>query len=709
MVTGLRHLGKVLRTIGKPNEAEIVLNEALTMTNRLAPTSDTRNILLSLANTERTLYSRAQDRYERTDDPVLRQTAIKVLQQKARSALSLYLQVSDAPLGNKQEDTQLLAQLNRLSLLIELEQWLAGQAKWGNPDLKALQAEVKSLIQPLVEQLLEDPQFSQLSITQSVYARLNLIDSLIQINKKPELSFIAFQTSKDTGMSTAIEVAQEALKISRSVKDKRAESYALGTLGSLYRQISQVPLSKKYFEEALNAGQSVQAWDAVYQWQQQLGQIYQIEGNLQKAIQAYDAAIHSLDRVRGDILSVNPDIQFSFKEKVEPVYREYMRLLLSEPKPDLQRVIQINERLQLAELENFLQCGKLDLVSLDQVQSLPDAPTIIHAINLGGQVEVIVRSLDQSLHRYTPDAELVRRNTENLLTNLQDSRLAYADEQSIRSYSQALFNLLIAPVKTYLPKSGTLVFVLDNSFQNLPMALLHDGENYLLEQYRISVTLGSQLRQPRVLQREQLRALIAGLSKASPSFNDPDAPENLTSLPEVETEILGVKENTVSTVELLNEEFTSDRFQQKIEASVLPVIHITTHGQFSSNPEKTVILAWNQAINVRQLDRLLRSNGNQNSIELLVLSACQTAKGDKRSALGIAGVAAQAGARSTVASLWLADAESTALLMADFYRGLMNGMSKAEALRQAQIALLSNPKYQHPYYWAPFILLGSWL
>ncbi|WP_323808843.1 CHAT domain-containing protein [Nostoc sphaeroides] len=96
-------------------------------------------------------------------------------------------------------------------------------------------------------------------------------------------------------------------------------------------------------------------------------------------------------------------------------------------------------------------------------------------------------------------------------------------------------------------------------------------------------------------------------------------------------------------------------------------------------------------------------------MELLVLSACETAKGNKQSAMGIAGMATQAGARSTVATLWRVDADSTALLMQEFYKGLNNGLPKAEALRQAQLSLLSNPKYKKPYYWGGFLLVGSWL
>lgn len=126
---------------------------------------------------------------------------------------------------------------------------------------------------------------------------------------------------------------------------------------------------------------------------------------------------------------------------------------------------------------------------------------------------------------------------------------------------------------------------------------------------------------------------------------------------------------------------------------------------------KTVLLAYDKVINIREFDKLLKGKikTDADAIELLVLSACQTAKGNKRSALGMAGVAAQAGARTTIATLWLVDADSTALLMEEFYKGLKNGISKAEALRLAQLTLMKNPKYAHHYYWAPFLLVGSWL
>ena len=138
---------------------------------------------------------------------------------------------------------------------------------------------------------------------------------------------------------------------------------------------------------------------------------------------------------------------------------------------------------------------------------------------------------------------------------------------------------------------------------------------------------------------------------------------------------------------------------------------MATHGQFSSRAEDTFLLTWNDRINVKNLDRLLQNRFTQDTpIELLILSACQTAAGDDRAALGLAGVAIRSGARSTVATLWSIQDDSTAKLISQFYRELKTpGASKAEALRKAQLSLLQSEEYQHPFYWSAFILLGNWL
>jgi CHAT domain-containing protein len=216
------------------------------------------------------------------------------------------------------------------------------------------------------------------------------------------------------------------------------------------------------------------------------------------------------------------------------------------------------------------------------------------------------------------------------------------------------------------------------------------------------LTPGLQLLSPKSLERGQLKALTAGVSEARPGFS---------ALSNVALELDEINSEVPST-RLLNEEFTETNFRNEINSIPFPVVHLATHGQFSSKADQTFILTWDNRLNAKELDTLLRvtNQSRPNAIELLVLSACQTATGDKRAALGLAGVAVRAGARSTLASLWSIDDKSSALLMSQFYRELVRTkVTKAEALRLAQLSLLQNPRYQHPRYWAPFVLVGNWL
>ncbi len=163
---------------------------------------------------------------------------------------------------------------------------------------------------------------------------------------------------------------------------------------------------------------------------------------------------------------------------------------------------------------------------------------------------------------------------------------------------------------------------------------------------------------------------------------------------------------------MLDRQFTSDALRNKIGSTPSEIVHLATHGQFSSDAEETFLLAWDRKINVKELDELLgaRNRQREKPIELLILSACETAKGDDRAALGIAGVALRSGARSTIATLWAVQDDSTALIMEQLYSQLNQpGISRAEALRNAQLSLLKDSQFVKPYYWAGFVLIGNWL
>ncbi|QLE52680.1 CHAT domain-containing protein (plasmid) [Nostoc sp. C057] len=685
---GLQNLGEVLRILGKLNESETVLQETLTLA-KLVSSSKISGIYLSLGNIEQTIYQQLQDKYSWIEEPLFREQIANIIPQKAQKSLWYYQTLENIP--NISKSAKLQAQLNHLTLLISWEKWLSHQPNQAN-----LHQKVNQQIRVLVNQIDGNSSaFLELSPEPSIHARLNFANNLSQI---PDEQL----------KSVAIRYAKLALKMAETINSIRWLSYSFGTLGKLSTQTEQ---KQAYFTKALGFAQSIRASDIAYQWQQQLGLIYQKQGKTELAIQNYNAALANMTQVRDSLLSSNGDLQLSFQEEMEPTYRNYMRLLLASPSPDLKKVIQINEGLQIARLENFLRCGKLDLVALNQLQNLKNVPSVINIIDLEDTIEIIVQSPDGSLHHHSVDSKLVRFQVNQLLEALQGEKLININENAITDYSQKIYEYLITPIKRYIPSSGTLVFTLDKSFQSIPMGLLYDGRHYLIEHYSIAETLDSRVRQPRVLHENQMIALIAGLSKISPSYIDKNAPKNMENLPPSKQEVENVEKQTKSSVALLDDKFTLKRFKEELTQNNFPIVHITTHGQFSSDPLKTVLVAYDKLINIRDFDSLIRgkTENSQDAIELLVLSACETAKGNKQSAMGIAGIAAQAGARSTVATLWRVDANSTALLMQEFYRGLNNGLPKAEALRQAQLSLLSNPQYQKSYYWAPFLLVGSWL
>lgn len=694
-VIGLGNLGDVLRLIGRPEGSEIVLQKALLLAKNFPNSSNFSNqILLSLANTERTLYNQAKNQYQLTSEPIFHEQA----RVRATSTLKKASQIYEKILGLNQSrnSTAIRVQVNQLSLFLELIEW----ERINSLVSKVLQD--RYFLQLYVKQL-STTDFRELPAIESIYTQINFVSSLIKISQDFELNRIL--TSENIKpLSVALSHANEAYRKAEKLNNIRAKSYALGIIGEIYSYQDKLNISEEYLSKALLLAKSVKAYDIAYNFQQKLGALYQRIGSIKSAEKIYADAINSLDIVRSSIMSINPEFQFNFKEKVEPVYREYMELLLKQSQPDFKKIIQIDKQLKLAELENFLQCGKLNITTKNNLKESTTLAPIIYFINSIKQVEIIVKTPDGNFHHHTADKELVSRNINNLIKIIQSNHFFNLEEKFFLTYSQTLYKELIAPIKKYLPSSGELVFVLDNYFQNVPIGMLHDGKDYLIKYYNISIALSSELREVIAFKNEQLKVVFAGISESNPNLKKHSELNRVSPLPEVEEEVALVKENTVNMKLLLNERFTSKYFQQSIlEKSEFPIVHISTHGQFSSDPEKTFILAWDKPINIREFDSILR---NQNTIELLILSACQTANGDARSALGLAGTAVMAGAHNTLATLWLVDSSSTVEVMGDFYKGLKKGFNKSEALQQAQLTLLKNPKYAHPYYWAPFILLG---
>jgi CHAT domain-containing protein len=708
---GLRLLGEVLRQTGSLENSTIVLEKALQL-DAQTPASKAKT-LLSYGNTQRTLYRRDQLRYQLSSAQTLEIAALNQVQDRIRTALDAYQGVIN--LRETPPETRLMAHINQLGLIADFLQW-GKENKTNNLEVPNLQQYQSLLQQKLSSSLvaIKTANFSVIPGLLSVYAKVNVADSLSTVSQLRQTSLSPTDASL---LGWAIQLTQEAQQTAGTIGNRSAESYALGTLGKLYQQTEQFTLQETALQRALALSQSVQASDISYQWQYALGQLYARDGDFKAAITAYEAAINSVTSTRKDLLQLDSDIQFRFHDQVEPIYRDYLKLLLSSPKPDLQQVVQANEQRQVVELESYLQCSLLGLETVSALAKNGSFPTTIYILELDDQIAAIVRTPDGRLHRpdRSPDSQEVQNQSENLQRILRSPDAPNISELIFQDYAQRLYEQLIRPLEPFLPQPNEpLIFVVDNAFQTTPITMLHDGDHYLIERYSIATAINAQLRPPQRLKANQFRGLIAGLSKEGPSFRDSALPAGLTALSEVKQEVKEISFKLGTSTTLLDEQFTTNAFTQQVEESSFPIIHLSTHGQFSSDPKQTYLLAWDKPINQIDIERLLRGlSDNQKSLELLVLSACETALGDHRSALGIAGIAAQAGARTTVASLWAVEDISTAELMKNFYRNLrsLNAQSptKAEALRQAQLSLLKSEDYRHPYYWAPFIVVGSWL
>ena len=429
--------------------------------------------------------------------------------------------------------------------------------------------------------------------------------------------------------------------------------------------------AQKLTSEALLIAQPSQSPSIAYQWQWQLGRLANIQGEKQKAVANYQAAVNTLELVRDDLLSINSDVQFSFRDNVEPVYRQLVNLLLTNtengslPQNNLTSAINLIDSLQLAELENFLRCNLASVAANKQNTQVGENAAFIYPIVLENRLEVVYKLPGQPFQSYSNS--VARNQVEKTADKLRRA-IAKRDTETANQQSQAVYQWLIKPLEKELEKNKaveTLVFVLDTELRNIPMAVLYDKNNkeYFVEKnYALSVLPTSQLFNLRP-SSERLKILAGGISEAleveNLQFEAIDAQEELSQISEL-----------ASTKSLLNQQFNQEALQQKLKNEDFSVLHLATHGNFSSDPEQTYILAYNELLRPNDINRLLGNENQQSRIELLVLSACQTASGDNRATLGLAGLAVRAGADSTLATLWKVSDEFTIKLIKKFYHEL---------------------------------------
>jgi CHAT domain-containing protein len=511
----------------------------------------------------------------------------------------------------------------------------------------------------------------------------------------------------------AFKLFQKAANVAEAIDDKRALSYALGYEAKSYEDEKKIDEALALTRRAVSLAQMLNSADLLYRWQWQTGRLLRAEKENEAAIAAYRRAVDTLQLIRHDVALRygNPNARSSFREVAGAMYFQLADLLLQRADAatnaaDLQKMLiearDAAELLKSAELEDYFQdeCVNLLKSKITKAETVSETAAVIYIIPLPDRTEMLV-SLPSGLTRVKTTA------TERQINDVAHQFRVNLEKRTTYEYldqAKQLYDWLIKPLESLLAKTDidTLVFVPDGALRNIPMGALQDGEKYLIQKYAVAVIPGLTLMEPRPFQRETIAVAANGLS---------DSVQGFPPLGHVPDELRNIRKLFGGT-ELMNKQFVKTNVEREFAGESYSIVHIASHGHFDSDAKKTFVLTFDGKLTLDELEQLLRpSQLADKPVELLTLSACQTAAGDDRAALGLAGVAIKAGARSAFATLWFVNDESSATLVSDFYTALRDhpDMSKAQALQKAQVKLLSDERYAHPCYWAPYIIIGNWL
>ena len=516
--------------------------------------------------------------------------------------------------------------------------------------------------------------------------------------------------SKDSLLLLAHETLSEAGTLADSMGDRRTSSYAWGSLGKLYEDEGRYQEALQLTRRATFAAQQINAPESLYRWEWQTGRLLTKLGTIDDAIGAYRRAVRTLQSIRPELSVSYGASQISFRETMGPVYFELVDLLLQrasslqDPNQVGPYLIEARESVELfkaAELRDYFRddCVDTALSKVTQLDVLAKSAVVIYPILLPDRIELLV-SLPTGLKRV-----LVPVKVETLTQEVRQFRRRL-EKRTTREYlphAQKLYDWLIRPLESDLASFpiATLVFVPDGALRTIPMAALHDGKQFLVAKYAVGITPSLNLTDPRPIKREDIKLLAVGVTEAVQGF---------PALPNVSAELQALH-TLLGGETLVDKEFLAANLEKKLKDEQFTIVHVASHGEFGNEVDKTFLLTFDDKLS---LDRLNQMVGvfrfRDDPLELLTLSACETAAGDDRAALGLAGIAIKAGARSALATLWNINDEASVDLVVDFYRGLKDpSVSRAVALQRAQIKMLENPRYEHPGFWSPFLLINNWL
>jgi CHAT domain-containing protein len=508
----------------------------------------------------------------------------------------------------------------------------------------------------------------------------------------------------------AFEALAGAVEVANKLREPLILSYALGNLGALYEEEQRTEEALYLTRQAIRAAQQANAAESLYGWHWQEGRLLWAQGNASGALASYRRSLEILEEMRPETRAQYGSAALHFRRAVAPVYLDFVDALmqgsgmLGDPEASTRLLVEaraVMEQLKAAELRDYFrdECVAEIESQARPLETVSRSATVVYPILLPDRLELLV-SLPSGLVRHT-----VPVTGEQVAAEVAafQKGLVRPTRSGYRPAAQTLYDWLVRPYAARLEAENvdTLVFVPDGPLRTIPMSALHDGEDFLVSRYAVAITPGLSLVDPKPLDLERAKLLLVGLSEPTQGF---------PGIPNAARELAAIRELYGGEV-LLDEAFETERFKRKLVAEQPSVVHVASHASFTGDPATSFLLTHDDQLTMDEISEMVAPTQFQTQpLELLVLSACETAAGDERAALGLAGVAIRAGAKSALGSLWRIQDEATYELVVGFYEEFKDpAVSKAEALRRAQLRMLESRRFAHPFYWSGFLLISNWL
>jgi CHAT domain-containing protein len=368
---------------------------------------------------------------------------------------------------------------------------------------------------------------------------------------------------------------------------------------------------------------------------------------------------------------------------------------------------QIIEAYRQAEIQSVLGVDCVPPMEPIRPANLAAGELLLYPILLNDRVELLIAGAGQPFQRLKADRSTNRSEVAQLVGRMVNATSA-AGGDDWREPARRLYKILIAPIENLLSPETTLIVVPDGPLRALPLAALLDNNGgFLIRRTRLDVAPALSYTHTGASMRGREPNVVAAALEEAVRLPAGFFPK-LAGTGEEAHVAAEVAHHGKQGLVITN--FRKADLARALIDRPVDILHLATHAAFNGRSDRSFIVAQGEVISLIDLRELIASARNgRDGLNLLVLSACETAVGDDQASMGLAGAAVQSGAISAIASLWEVNDQGTVELMRGFYTNYRAGQSKAEALRNAQLALLDQGGgLADPNIWAAFTLLGGW-